>query len=142
LLQRDQRPSRHLRIGSEIVSQEKLQTISLAALNTLGEHLVGLPNRSKSFGDLFGVFSSSHASKYNTGSRRVHGHPNISHHSGPLHSTVPPNNRNLDGTSAFWDADKLAAWKQQQRRIQDLEAEMDAFWRLEQVIESKHVISI
>jgi hypothetical protein len=55
---------------------------------------------------------------------------------------VPPNNRNLDGTSAFWDADKLAAWKQQQRRIQDLEAEMDAFWRLEHVIESKHVISI
>jgi len=55
---------------------------------------------------------------------------------------VPPNNRNLDGTSAFWDADKLAAWKQQQRHIRDLEAEMDAFWRLEQVMEGKPVISI
>ena len=101
------------------------------------EYLHTKPKRSKSFGDLLGSISGRVSSKYNTVSGRNQRRGSIGHHFDYEGGIGYPNNENLNLTSASGSTTRLAARIQEEKRIQKIESEMDAFWQLEEEIDSK-----
>jgi hypothetical protein len=79
-------------------------------------------------GDILGTITTRASSKYYTVTRRSQGQPGINHNSVP------------DGGigCVTGNAERVTASTRQKWRIQDIESEMSAFWRLEQVMDSKH----
>ena len=95
------------------------------------------PKRSKSFGDLLGSISNRVSSKYNTVSGRNQRRGGIDHHFDYEGDIGYPNNENLNLASASGSITRLTARILEKERIRKIESEMDAFWQLEEEIDSK-----
>jgi hypothetical protein len=99
-----------------------------ATLIFLDDYVPAQPKRSKSLGDILGTITTRVSSKYNTVTRRSQGQAGINH------SSVPDSGIGC----VTGNAERVTASTRQKWRIQHIESEMSAFWRLEQVMDSKY----
>lgn len=128
--------------AKNIASDSKSRNTAIllfTVLSILDEYKLAGPKRSKSFGELLGTnISNRVSSKNNTASQCGQRHADISHNIQPSCGLYSINNTDWDWIIMPETGEAYIFSAQQEQRIQQLEAEMDTFWRHEQGVDSEY----